>query len=292
AACGRVLQALVHRHAGALSFRAAVADALHLHRMAEQRMRGAQRDIGQACARQALLEHRPQRRPVDARKEVLHVELQIPSATLARMHLAHELAHALYGLVRAFALAVRVRVEDEAELVDRLQLWHEPVMHDAVAEIRRVDLTRLRPRGDEARGRQRAPRAGVQSLLQLQQSIHPAHLESELVATGLLAPACRFPCVVQRLDADLSTLTLTGTRHQATRPHDAAVVVAVVVVDVAVVAVDLPERARCFPVHLRPGHTAVEVAWRRHALASPIEAERALSVLALCPCTTAWALWP
>src|SRR6185437_12547118 len=39
--------------------------------------------------------------------------------------------------------------------------------------------------------------------------------------------------------------SLTGTRHQATRPHDAAVGVAGVAEDAAVAAADQPERARC-----------------------------------------------
>lgn len=174
-------------------------------------------------------------------------------------------------------LPVRVAVVDEHRFVDRFQLRDEPVMDDAVGEVRRVDLARLGSLRDEAGRRPRLPAALAKLLVQFDQPARPAKVERELVMAGHLLASRPPPRVVQRAKREHAfPLKLTDPAHRDGEP----VVVAVVVVDVAVVGIDVPRGGRGpgrrFPEHLGPFRTSRQVARRRHALASE-KAARVLS---------------
>src|SRR5690606_31225485 len=132
-------------------------------------------------------EHPPERRPVQRVEEVPDVELQVPAAALAAVDLADEVAQPVDGGVRALAGTVAEAVVDEARLVDLLEVRHEPVVHDAIGEVRRVDLARLGPSRDEAGAAARLPCAGVEPLLELEQMVDPARLEAQAVGGWNLA---------------------------------------------------------------------------------------------------------
>ena len=145
----------------------------------------------QAVAHDPALEQLPERGSVDRVEEVVHVELQVPAAALAAVDLADELLQASHCRVRALAAAVGEAVVHEGGLEDRLELRHQPVVHHAIGEVRRVDLARLRPGGNEAGRRPGRPGAGAELGLQLQQPVDPLRVEAQLVHAGLF-PAAGF----------------------------------------------------------------------------------------------------
>src|SRR5581483_52046 len=110
---------------------------------------------------------------MDAVEEIADVELQVPSAALAAGHLASKGVQAIDRRMSAFAPAIRIAVINEPRVEDCLELRDEPMVHDAIREIRRMDLAWLGALGDEARRWSWRPSSCIEALFERNQLIDP-----------------------------------------------------------------------------------------------------------------------